>query len=245
VVPGTQGCQNLGRNSALGRKSVEPVLHQVQGFGARGKLGRVLALALLGRVGPQPKPAHNARQHQSLSDQRDDEDSENHEENEIGVRKRRAGERRQRNGQSRRQRDDAAYADERKKEDLPPGRSRVAARKLAAQPARQISRRKDPDKPGNDDDRDGQQDGEQRPAQRDRIQPIEHRSNLQAGHEKDQSLEQIDKQIPKKDSLQPRSGRNEQWPVPTHEQSGGYGRQNARPAKMRRQQKRGIGREKR
>jgi hypothetical protein len=112
-MPGTQNCQNLGCNSALGRKSVEPVLHQVQGFGARGKLGCVLALALLGRVAPQPKPAHNARQHQSLADQRDDDNSENHEENEIAVGKRRADQRGQRNGQRRRQRDNAAYADER------------------------------------------------------------------------------------------------------------------------------------
>src|SRR6516225_4502123 len=244
-MPGTQDCQNLGCNSALGRKSVEPVLHHVQGFGARGKLSCALALPLLGRVAPQPKPAHDTRQHQSLADQRDDDNSESHEENEIAVGKRRTGQRRQRNGQRRRQRDDAAYTDKRKKEDLAPRRSRIAARKLAAQPARQISRRKDPDKPSSDDDRDGQQHGEQRAAQRDRIQPIEYRSNLQAGYEEDQSFEQIDEQVPKENSLQPRSGRNEQRSVPAHEQSSGYRRQNARPAQMRGQQKRDIRHEKR
>jgi len=40
--------------------------------------------------------------------------------------------------------------------------------------------------------------------------------------------------------LQSRGGRNEERPVPTHEQSSSYGRQNARPAKMRGQQKCGA-----
>src|SRR5215831_17267607 len=58
VMPRTQNCQDLGCNSALGRKSVEAVLRHVQGFGARGKLSCMLALPLLGRGAPQPKPAH-------------------------------------------------------------------------------------------------------------------------------------------------------------------------------------------
>ena len=131
--------------------------------------------------------------------------------------KRRAGERGQRNRQRRRQRDDAAYADEREEEGPLPGRSWIAARKRGIEPAWQINRRIDPDEPGNDDDCDGQQDGEQRAAQGDHIHLIEQRSNLQTSHEEDHSLEQIDDQIPKEDSLQSRSGRNEQRPVPTHE----------------------------
>src|SRR2546430_15299308 len=244
-MPGAQNCQDRGRNSALGRKLVEPVLHRVQSVRARRKLGRVLALALLGRVAPQPEPVHNSRQQQSLANQRDDDHSERHKENEIAVGKRRAGQRGQRNGQRRRQRDDAAYADERKKEGPLPGRSRIAARKRGAEPAWQINRRKNPDKPGSDDDCDGEQDGKQRAVQRDRINPIEQRSNLQAGQEEDQSLEQIDDQIPKEDSLQPRRRRNEQRPVPTDEQSSGDRRQNARSSNMRGEQKRGIRREQR
>src|SRR6266436_3574121 len=95
-MPGAQNCQDLRRNSALGSKSVEPVLHHVQSFRTRSKLGCVLALALLGRVAPQGEPAHNARQQRSLADQRDDDNSESHEENEIAVGKRRAGQRGQR-----------------------------------------------------------------------------------------------------------------------------------------------------
>src|SRR5262245_63317627 len=105
--------------------------------------------------------------------------------------KRRAGERGKRNRQRRRQRDDAAYADEREEEGPLPGRSRIAARKRGIKPAWQINRRIDPDEPGSDDDCDGQQDGEQRAAQGDRIQLIEQRSNLQTSHEEDDSLEQI------------------------------------------------------
>ena len=88
-MPGTQNCQHLRRNSALGSKSVEPVLHHVQSFRTRSKLGCVLALALLGHLPPQGEPAHNGRQQRSLADQRDDDNSESHEENEIAVGKRR------------------------------------------------------------------------------------------------------------------------------------------------------------
>ena len=54
------------------------VLHHVQSVGARRKLGRVLALALLGRVAPQAQPAHNGRQQQSLANQRDGDHARQH-----------------------------------------------------------------------------------------------------------------------------------------------------------------------
>ena len=157
----------------LGRKPVKPVLRHVQCFRARRELGCVLALALVSRVAPQGEPAHKARQQQSLADQRGHDHSERHEQNEIAMGKRRAGERGQRNRQHRRQRDDAAYADEREEEGPLPGRSWIAARKRGIEPAWQINRRIDPDEPGNDDDCDGQQDGEQRAAQGDHIHLIE------------------------------------------------------------------------
>ncbi len=136
-----------------------------------------------------------------------------------------------------------ASADERQEEGPLPGRGRIALPERRAQPARQISRGIDPEKSRDDDHRHRQQHREREIAQRYCIQPIEQGSRLHARHQEDQAFQKVDEQVPKEDSLQPRRGGDQQRPVPTHEQSGGDRRQNARAAEMLRQQERDVGRQ--
>ena len=91
-----------------------------------------------------------------------------------------------------------------------------------------------------DDHGHGDQDGQRETVQQVCVHPVEQRARLHAGHQEDKSFEEIDQQIPKEDSLQPRRRRNEQRPVPAHEQAGRHRRQNARTAQLLRHQEREV-----
>jgi hypothetical protein len=77
------------------------------------------------------------------------------------------------------------------------------------------------------------------------VHPVEQRARLHAGDQEDESFEKVDQQIPEEDSLQPRRRRNQQRPVPAHEQAGCHRRQHARTAQLLRHQKREVRRQQR
>src|SRR3954454_592566 len=90
-VTSPQPRQNLRCDLALSRELIELALRNGQRLRACGQLGLVLALTLVRAVARQSQPPGDARQQQSLPDQRDQDDTERDRENEIAVRKWRAG----------------------------------------------------------------------------------------------------------------------------------------------------------
>src|SRR5882672_7609503 len=118
------------------RELLQPAFRHLQCCQACSKLGLVLALTLGGGVASQPEPAHDARQQQSLANQGHDDHAECDEEDEIAVGKRRTDFRGERNSERRRERNDAAHADECEGERPLPGRQRVPPGERGAEPAR-------------------------------------------------------------------------------------------------------------
>ena len=73
---------------------------------------------------------------------------------------------------------------------------------------------------------------------------FEQGARLQAGDEKHQAFNQIDNQVPEKDSLQPRCKGDQARPDPAHIEAAGDGCEHAGAAEMRGHPEREIGRHK-
>jgi hypothetical protein len=109
---GAQQRQHVGRRVAVSGQPFQLALRDLERFQPRPELGLVLALALVFGVARQSQPAHDRPQHDTLADERDNNDAEGDEQNKIAVRERGAGAGGQRNGERGGERDDAAHTGE-------------------------------------------------------------------------------------------------------------------------------------
>src|SRR4029077_13552489 len=136
IVTGAQHRQGLRRSSIILCEFFKPRLRELKVIGARGKLGFLLALALVRGVASKAEPTDNAWQQQALADKRDDDDAKCNKQNEIATREWRAGTGGQRYRQCCRKRDHPAHAYKREKEEPLPRWQRVSACNCCAEPAR-------------------------------------------------------------------------------------------------------------
>ena len=111
-VARAQELDHVARQLALAGEFLQLLLDRAQRRLARLKFGVDLAHAFFAAEAREAQSAHDAGQHQPLSDQRYDDDAEHREQNEVAVRERGAAGDAIGKGQSRRQRYHAADAGE-------------------------------------------------------------------------------------------------------------------------------------
>jgi len=163
--------------------------------------------------------------------------------NQITMRERLAVEKRVGNGERDRERVDATNAGEGQEKRRLPLWRRVALSQARADPARDIGRRKHPDEARRDGDQRGPGGRDHQFADREGVTLLDQRARLQPGEQEHQTLDEIDDQIPEKDSLQPRRGGDQPRPDPADVEPAGDGRQHAGAAEMRRHPEGEIGRQ--
>ncbi len=149
------------------------------------------------------------------------------------------------NGQRRRQRHHAPYASEGDDKRVLPGRRGIAPCQARQSRARQVGCEKDPDKTHHNDGGAYRSTGQRQMAPFGQVQRVGDDAGLQPGHQEDQALDQIDHQVPDKESLQPGGGRDVARAVPADIKAGNHGRQHARAAQAFRHPEGGEGREQR
>ncbi len=207
----------------------------------RLQFGCNFTLAFRMAFAAQAEPPHDPGQHRALADQRHDDDAEGHEQDHVAVRKWRAADHRVGNGERHGERVDAAHPGKGQEKGRLPAWRRIALAQMRTEPARDIGRGKNPDEARRNRDQRRQDGRDHQFADAEGVALLDQCAGLQAGKQKHQALDQVDDQVPEKNSLQPRGGRDQPRSDPTHVKPAGNGGQNTGAAEIGRHPEGKIG----